>query len=73
MGAFGAFLFAVARRKLTWRSLLMALLNTTTAMILAILIGAILLGYFMAVTKVPMTLDAFFAGLPISPTLVWTQ
>jgi C4-dicarboxylate transporter DctM subunit len=72
MGAFGAFLFAVARRKLTWRAFMTALANTatTTAMILAILIGAILLGYFMAVTKVPMALAAFFAGLPVSPTLV---
>ena len=49
-----------------------ALINTatTTAMIFAILIGAILLGYFMAVTKVPMALAAFFSGLPESPTLV---
>jgi tripartite ATP-independent transporter DctM subunit len=72
MGAFGAFLFAVARRKLTWRSLMTALIDTatTTAMILAILIGAIILGYFMAVTKVPMALAAFFSGLPVSPALV---
>jgi tripartite ATP-independent transporter DctM subunit len=72
MGAFGAFLFAAARRRLTWTSLAAALMNTatTTAMILAILIGAMILGYFMAVTKVPMALAAFFSGLPVSPTLV---
>jgi C4-dicarboxylate transporter DctM subunit len=72
VGAFGAFLFAAARQKLTWRSFVVALVNTatTTAMIFAILIGAILLGYFMAVTKVPMALAAFFSGLPVSATLV---
>lgn len=72
MGAFGAFLFAAARRTLAWKSLAAALMNTatTTAMILAILIGAMILGYFMAVTKVPMALAAFFSGLPVSPTLV---
>ena len=72
VGAFGAFLFAVARRTLTRRSLTDALVATasTTAMIMAILIGAIILGYFMAVTKVPMALAAFFSGLPISATLV---
>ena len=72
VGAFGAFLFALARRKLTWTSFTTALINTatTTAMILAILVGAIILGYFMAVTKVPMALAAFFSGLPLSPTMV---
>jgi C4-dicarboxylate transporter DctM subunit len=72
VGAFGAFLFAVARRKVTWRSLRAALVATasTTAMILAILVGAIILGYFMAITKVPMALAAFFSGLPVSATLV---
>jgi C4-dicarboxylate transporter DctM subunit len=72
VGAFGAFLFAVARRKVTWLSLRAALVATasTTAMILAILVGAIILGYFMAITKVPMALAAFFSGLPVSATLV---
>jgi C4-dicarboxylate transporter DctM subunit len=72
VGAFGAFLFAVGRRKVTRQSLTDALVATasTTAMIMAILIGAIILGYFMAVTKVPMALAAFFSGLPISATLV---
>ena len=72
VGAFGAFLFAAARGKLTWRSVADALMatTTTTAMIFGILIGAIVLGYFMAVTKVPMALAAFFSGLPLSATLV---
>jgi C4-dicarboxylate transporter, DctM subunit len=72
VGAVGAFLFAAARRKLTWESLTSALIatTTTTAMIFAILIGAIVLGYFMAVTKVPMALATFFSGLPVSATLV---
>jgi len=72
VGAFGAFLFAAARRTVTWESLTNALLatTTTTAMIFGILIGAIILGYFMAITKVPMALAAFFAGLPVSATLV---
>ncbi len=39
-------------------------------MIFGILIGAIVLGYFMAVTKVPMALASFFSGLPVSATWV---
>ena len=72
VGAFGSFLFAAARGKVTWRSLgeALAATTTTTAMIFAILIGAIILGYFMAVTKVPMALAAFFSSLPVSPTVV---
>jgi tripartite ATP-independent transporter DctM subunit len=72
VGAFGAFLFAAVRRRLTWAALTTALVNTasTTAMILAILIGAVILGYFMAVTKVPMALAAFFSGLPLPPAVV---
>jgi len=75
VGAFGSFLFAAARGKVTWRSLgeALAATTTTTAMIFAILIGAIILGYFMAVTKVPMALAAFFSSLPVSPTVVMTR
>jgi len=72
VGAFGAFLFAAARRKVTRQSLTEALVatTTTTAMIFGILIGAIILGYFMAVTKVPMALASFFSSLPVPATWV---
>jgi tripartite ATP-independent transporter DctM subunit len=72
VGAFGAFLFAAARRKVTRQSLTEALVatTTTTAMIFGILIGAIILGYFMAVTKVPMALASFFSSLPVTATWV---
>jgi tripartite ATP-independent transporter DctM subunit len=72
VGAFGAFVVAAIRRAVTRRSLLAALVATatTTAMIFAILIGAMILGYFMAVTRVPMALASFLAGLPLSPSIV---
>jgi C4-dicarboxylate transporter, DctM subunit len=72
VGASGAFLFAAARGRVTRRSLTEVLVatTTTTAMIFGILIGAIVLGYFMAVTKVPMALASFFSGLPVPATWV---
>jgi tripartite ATP-independent transporter DctM subunit len=67
IGAAGAFLLAFARRAVTWRTLGLALIETvqTTAMIFGIVIGAILLGFFLAITQLPMTIAAAIGGLPL--------
>lgn len=64
VGAFGAFIFALASRKLTWKTFLNALLETgkTTAMIFTIMIGAYLLGYFLSVTRLPTILADIITG-----------
>jgi C4-dicarboxylate transporter DctM subunit len=67
MGAGGAFLIGVARRRLsvadTMRSLLEA--TRTTAAVFTVLIGALLFGYFLTITQTPQKVTAFLTGLGI--------
>ena len=55
VGAFGALCFALARRALTWRTLLDALIESarTTAMLFAILTGALMFAEFVNYTSMP--------------------
>jgi tripartite ATP-independent transporter DctM subunit len=71
IGAFGGFCFALARRALTWRTLLDTLAESarTTAMIFTILIGAMIFSNFMNFTTFPNDLKDFVAGLNVPP--VW--
>ena len=57
MGAFGALCFALARRALCWRTLLDALVESarTTAMLFAILTGALMFAEFVNYTTMPAT------------------
>ncbi len=65
MGAAGALIIAVARRKLSradfWRCLIESL--RTTAAVFTILIGALIFGYFLTITQVPQKLTVFLTGL----------
>lgn len=72
IGAFGAMLFALGRRKLSWRGFTGSLLETgkTTAMCLLILIGANILGYFLAISRLPTELSDFVSGLEVSRLVV---
>jgi tripartite ATP-independent transporter DctM subunit len=72
VGAFGAFLFALVRRKITLSTFIQSLLETgkTTAMIFMIIIGANILSCFLGLTKLPMELADFIAGLALPKTLI---
>jgi C4-dicarboxylate transporter, DctM subunit len=72
IGAFGTLLLALIRRRLTWGSLLRSLTNTveTVAIITVILIGAVVLGYFLAVTQLPMKLAQALADSGLSATTI---
>ena len=72
IGAFGAFLFALGRRRLSWKELKESLLETTktTAMIFIFLLGATLLGYFLAVSRLPFELSDFIGRLELNRYLV---
>jgi tripartite ATP-independent transporter DctM subunit len=65
MGAGGAFLIGVLRGRLSRtdvrRSLLQA--TRTAAAVFTVLIGALLFGYFLAVTQTPQKVTAFLTGL----------
>jgi tripartite ATP-independent transporter DctM subunit len=65
MGAGGAWIIAVARRRLTLAQMLDCLLRAvrTSAAIFAILIGALLFGYFLTITQTPQQVTLFLTGL----------
>ena len=72
VGAFGALIFALIAGHLRWRGFVDALDQTarTTAMIFLIVIGAIVFGHFLAITKIPMELTDYIAALGISRYLI---
>jgi tripartite ATP-independent transporter DctM subunit len=67
IGASCAFFTALIRRRLTWQVMASILLETviTTAMIFVILIGAMIFGYFLAISRIPLELAGVVKGLPL--------
>ena len=67
VGAFGAFVITIVKRKLTWQNLTESLAQTirTTAMVFLILIGAHIFGYFLTISQIPdqLSILASDAGL----------
>jgi C4-dicarboxylate transporter, DctM subunit len=72
IGAGGAFLFALARRALTWRALFEVLVESarTTSMLFMILIGALLFANFVNYTTMPADLKNFVNLFQATPWLV---
>lgn len=67
VGALGAMIVAALRKKINVKMLLRSLYDTgkVVAMVFAILVGAMVFGYFLAVTQLPTTLAEYFATLPL--------
>jgi TRAP-type C4-dicarboxylate transport system permease large subunit len=72
VGAFGALVFALARRALGWRELYAALLESarTTSMLFLILIGALMFAEFVNITSMPADLKDFVSRFEVHPILV---
>ena len=72
VGALGAILLTVIRKRLTWPAFLEALRQTmrTTGMIYGVIIGAFLFSYFMAVTQIPASLASLVSALDASPVAI---
>jgi TRAP-type C4-dicarboxylate transport system permease large subunit len=72
VGAFGALVFAIARRALNWRTLYGALLESarTTSMLFLILIGALIFAEFVNITTMPQDLLDLVGRLHLSPIMV---
>jgi C4-dicarboxylate transporter DctM subunit len=72
VGAAGALLIGVVRRKFTWKGFVDALIETmqTTAMVLAIIIGAMIFNRFLSVSTIPFWLAGFVSGLPVPPLAI---
>jgi C4-dicarboxylate transporter, DctM subunit len=58
IGALGAIILALFRRKLSWKNFINSLKDTAplTAMAFLILAGAVIFGHFLAITRIPMEL-----------------
>jgi tripartite ATP-independent transporter DctM subunit len=71
IGAFGALCFALLRRALSWRTFLDALVESgrTTAMLFAILTGALMFAEFVNYTTMPNDLKTLVSTLNLSP--IW--
>lgn len=72
IGASGAIIFSLFRRRLNWEKFKNALIETmkTTGMLYGILIGAFVFKYFMAVTTIPFAIADFVGGLPLPPLAI---
>jgi tripartite ATP-independent transporter DctM subunit len=74
LGAAGALALAIARGRVTPRSLYKALLSAShgTCMIVTILVGASIFGYFFTLTHVTQDLVAWIGALPVSRWIIIT-
>lgn len=72
VGAFGAFSFALGKKRLNWQTLIQSLKETgkTTAFIFLIIIGANIFSCFLGLTMLPMEFAGFVAGLPLPRILI---
>jgi tripartite ATP-independent transporter DctM subunit len=70
IGAAGAFIIAVARRKLSWNTFIECLVEAarTTAMIFVIVFGAMTFANFIALSGMTGTLVEWIQGMKLSPT-----
>jgi tripartite ATP-independent transporter DctM subunit len=72
VGAFGALIFTLLRKKLNLKNFFSSLNDSlrTTAMAFIILIGAMLLGYFLTVTQLPFELAQVVASLEVNRYII---
>lgn len=72
IGAMGALLFALGKRKLNWKTFKASFMDTgeTSAMTFFILFGAMIFGYFLAVTRLPFALTSFVSGINVDRYII---
>jgi C4-dicarboxylate transporter, DctM subunit len=72
IGAFGALLLGILKKRLTWKLFTASLMETVqlTGMILFLIMGSTVLNSFIALTEIPFGLSNFVSSLQISPVLV---
>jgi tripartite ATP-independent transporter DctM subunit len=68
IGAFGAFVIALVRKKMTRKAFASSLWDTARmmGMIIAVLAGVFIFNAFLAITQLPTLLSDFLIGLPLS-------
>lgn len=67
VGAFLTMLIGIARRRLNTRTIMLSLVEAlrTSVAIFTVLIGAVLFGYFLAITQAPQKLTMFMIGMDL--------
>lgn len=72
VGAGGILLLTLLTRQMTWSRLKNSLYETTrsTAMIMLLITGAIILGRFIAITRIPFELAMWVEGLPLPSFII---
>jgi tripartite ATP-independent transporter DctM subunit len=72
IGAFGALIIGIARRRLQWHSIISSLLEAgkISAVCISILVGANIFGYFLATSKLPLELAGYVAQLAVPALLI---
>ncbi len=68
VGAFGTLCFAMLRRKMSWGTFKSSLVKTslTTGMLFLVVMGAMILGYFFSVSRLPFELASWVGGLDLN-------
>ncbi len=72
IGAFGAIVFSMLRRRLTWEGFKIAIVETlvSTGMVYAIMMGAFIFSNFLATSALPFALADIVTAFSISPIIV---
>jgi C4-dicarboxylate transporter, DctM subunit len=72
IGATGALVFGLIRRRITGKNLYHALLSMgrTTSMVFLVVIGTAIYGYFLTSTQLPMELATYATGLSVPPVAI---
>lgn len=67
VGAFLVLFLSLLRRQLSWDGFVQSLADTTriSCMVMVIVMGAVIFGHFMAITRVPFDLAAWVSNLPL--------
>jgi tripartite ATP-independent transporter DctM subunit len=71
-GAFLAMLIALIRGRLPWKTFIFVMKDSikTTSMVFLVLIGAVIFGNFLAITRLPMMLATLVASLAVSKYII---
>jgi len=71
-GAFFAVILGLVRRKLTFKGFIASVLDTlkVTCMIILIVTGAVILGRFLTVSRMPFEVADYVAALPVQPWVI---
>ncbi|HUL22542.1 MAG TPA: TRAP transporter large permease [Thermodesulfobacteriota bacterium] len=72
VGTFAILLLSLARRDLSMKAFITSITESllTAAMVLFLLAGSIVLGHFLAVTKIPMIASEWVVSLPLPSTMI---